>query len=134
MPQSRPSMAVRPQSGPGDELTASDIRAAWLPLVPIRSRIIAGTKRQCWNLRGTGTDSSVFPSVQTAVIADPCWKPQILRQVCSIDLTVAGAAYESGSSGKIYAGDAERCSYRYCAPVPGARQREIVGLPAVSAR
>ena len=30
MPQSRPSMAVRPQSGPGDELTASDIRAAWL--------------------------------------------------------------------------------------------------------
>jgi len=31
MPQSRPSVAVRPQSGPSDELTASDIRAAWLP-------------------------------------------------------------------------------------------------------
>jgi len=33
----------------------------------------------------------MFPSVQTAVIADPRWKPQILRQVCSIDLTVVGA-------------------------------------------
>ena len=32
----------------------------------------------------------MFPSVQTAVIADPRWKPQILRQVCSIDLTVVG--------------------------------------------
>src|SRR6266403_5758133 len=84
--------------------------------------------------RGTGTDSPMFPSIQTPVIVDPCRKPQILRQVCSIALTVAGAAYVSGSSGKIYARDAERCSYRRCSALPGARQREIAGLPDVTAR
>jgi putative oxidoreductase len=45
------------------------------------------------------------------VIADPCRKPEIPRQVCSIDLIVVRAVHESGSSGKICAGDAERGSY-----------------------
>src|SRR5260221_9435233 len=49
---------------------------------------------------------------QTPVIADPCRKPEIPRQVCSIDLIVVRAVHESGSSGKICAGDAERGSYR----------------------
>src|SRR5258706_16211019 len=52
---------------------------------------------------GVELESAVlmFPSIQTPVIVDPCRKPSILRQVCSIDLTVAGAVYESGSSGEI---------------------------------
>jgi len=68
MPQSRPSVAVRPQSGPGDELTASDIRAAWLPswrFDPASSPATTPMLEPAWNWN----QSPMFPSVQTAVIA-----------------------------------------------------------------